>query len=87
VLGFLGSFYRYEGLHLLIQAMPRLLAQNPDIRLLLVGGGEATPAAPDDLDLGLSGAVVFAGRGAACRGPALLTIWSTSLSNRGCPSG
>jgi PEP-CTERM/exosortase A-associated glycosyltransferase len=63
VLGFLGSFYRYEGLHLLIEAMPALLARNPDVRLLLVGGGE------DDamlrrlvLERGLGGAVVFAGR-------------------------
>lgn len=39
VLGFLGSFYGYEGLHLLISAMPGLVAQDPDIRLLLVGGG------------------------------------------------
>src|SRR5262249_37383412 len=28
VLGFLGSFYRYEGLHVLIEAMPELLARN-----------------------------------------------------------
>lgn len=63
VLGFLGSFYGYEGLHLLIEAMPGLLARNPDIRLLLVGGG------PEDAALRAQaaalpdrGAVIFTGR-------------------------
>lgn len=41
VLGFIGSFYPYEGLDDLIAAMPLLVARNPDIRLLLVGGGPA----------------------------------------------
>ncbi|MEX1198499.1 MAG: TIGR04063 family PEP-CTERM/XrtA system glycosyltransferase [Pseudohongiellaceae bacterium] len=39
VLGFIGSFYAYEGIPLLVQAMPELLASHPDLRLLLVGGG------------------------------------------------
>jgi PEP-CTERM/exosortase A-associated glycosyltransferase len=40
VLGFIGSFYRYEGLDLLLQALPRMLGRMPSIRLLLVGGGD-----------------------------------------------
>lgn len=39
VIGYIGSFYAYEGLDLLLTAMPSLLAQRPDLRLLLVGGG------------------------------------------------
>src|SRR3990170_8341592 len=39
VIGFIGSFYDYEGLDDLIEAMPALLAARPDARLLLVGGG------------------------------------------------
>ncbi len=39
VLGFIGSFYAYEGLPLLLRAMPAILGQRPDTRLLLVGGG------------------------------------------------
>lgn len=39
VLGFAGSFYRYEGLDILIRAMPLLAGSMPPIRLLLVGGG------------------------------------------------
>jgi len=37
--GFIGSFYDYEGLDDLIAAMPRLAALRPKARLLLVGGG------------------------------------------------
>lgn len=41
VIGFLGSFYPYEGLDDLIAAMPMILTRQPDARLLLVGGGPA----------------------------------------------
>ena len=39
VIGFIGSFYDYEGLDDLIAAMPALVQRQPDARLLLVGGG------------------------------------------------
>ena len=39
VLGFLGSFYHYEGLDLLIQSLPDVLSQHPQTAALLVGGG------------------------------------------------
>lgn len=39
VVGFLGSFYDYEGLDILIDAMPALIATRPAAALLLVGGG------------------------------------------------
>ncbi|HEX7874117.1 MAG TPA: TIGR04063 family PEP-CTERM/XrtA system glycosyltransferase [Sphingobium sp.] len=45
VVGFIGSFYDYEGLDDLIAAMPHLVAQRPTARLLLVGGG------PRDVEL------------------------------------
>lgn len=55
VIGFIGSFYDYEGLDDLIAAMPALIARQPNAKLLLVGGGpreaalraqaEASPAA------------------------------------------
>jgi glycogen(starch) synthase len=37
--GFIGSFYDYEGLDDLIRAMPRLVERRPSAQLLLVGGG------------------------------------------------
>jgi glycogen synthase len=39
VVGFIGSFYDYEGLDDMIAAMPLLLARRPKAHLLLVGGG------------------------------------------------
>ena len=42
--GFIGSFYDYEGLDDLIAAMPRLVAARPEAALLLVGGGPMEPA-------------------------------------------
>ncbi len=39
VIGFIGSFYDYEGLDDLIAAMPMLVASRPEAHLVLVGGG------------------------------------------------
>ncbi|WP_313436074.1 TIGR04063 family PEP-CTERM/XrtA system glycosyltransferase [Novosphingobium sp.] len=47
VIGFIGSFYDYEGLDDLIAAMPLLLERQPDARLLLVGGGPREAALRD----------------------------------------
>ena len=44
VIGFIGSFYAYEGLDDLIAAMPALARRHPDARLLLVGGGPCEAA-------------------------------------------
>jgi glycosyltransferase involved in cell wall biosynthesis len=63
LLGFIGSFYAYEGLALLLQALPRMLHSLPSLQLLLVGGG------PQEAELralaarlGVQGSVRFAGR-------------------------
>lgn len=44
VIGFLGSFYPYEGLDDLIAAMPAIVDKVPGARLLMVGGGPAEAA-------------------------------------------
>ncbi len=63
VIGFLGSFYAYEGLDLLIAAMPAVLHELPDVHLLLVGGGpEAHALRQQVMTLGLESAVSFIGR-------------------------
>lgn len=63
VLGFIGSFYAYEGLNILLDAMPAMLAANPDIRLLLVGGGVQDAALKKQAgQLGVADKVVFTGR-------------------------
>ena len=63
VIGFIGSFYAYEGLDMLLEALPSLLARLPDVRLLLVGGGpqEATLKA-QAVRLGIEDKVLFTGR-------------------------
>jgi PEP-CTERM/exosortase A-associated glycosyltransferase len=44
IIGFIGSFYDYEGIDDLIAAMPALVAAQPDAKLLLVGGGPCEAA-------------------------------------------
>ncbi|HYX67204.1 MAG TPA: TIGR04063 family PEP-CTERM/XrtA system glycosyltransferase [Burkholderiales bacterium] len=63
VLGFIGSFYAYEGLALLIEALPRILQTEPRARVLLVGGGPQEQTLKD-LVAGkrLTDKVIFAGR-------------------------
>lgn len=39
VIGFIGSFYSYEGLDLLVEAARELVRLRPEVRFLLVGGG------------------------------------------------
>jgi PEP-CTERM/exosortase A-associated glycosyltransferase len=63
VLGFIGSFYAYEGIPLLLEALASMRESAPDIVLILVGGG------PQEGDirlaienLGLGEAVVMTGR-------------------------
>ena len=63
VLGFIGSFYAYEGLDLLLDALPRILANRPDVRVLLVGGGPQDAALKAQAQrLGLQDKIVFTGR-------------------------
>jgi PEP-CTERM/exosortase A-associated glycosyltransferase len=63
VIGFIGSFYAYEGLDLLVQAMPQVIAARPQARLLLVGGGPQESALRAAVAAhGLDDKVVFTGR-------------------------
>jgi PEP-CTERM/exosortase A-associated glycosyltransferase len=50
VLGFVGSFYRYEGLDLLVKAFAKLCETRDDIVLLLVGGGEMEKELREQVD-------------------------------------
>jgi len=63
VLGFVGSFYAYEGLALLMRALPVIAAQVPRVRVLLVGGGPQEAELKRLVsELGIADRVVFAGR-------------------------
>ncbi|MGZ8193259.1 MAG: TIGR04063 family PEP-CTERM/XrtA system glycosyltransferase [Methylobacter sp.] len=63
VLGFIGSFYAYEGLPLLLEALPKILEKQPETRLLLVGGGPQEALIKQKTsELGLEKQVIFTGR-------------------------
>ncbi|MEI8570894.1 glycosyltransferase, exosortase A system-associated [Methylomonas sp. EFPC1] len=63
VLGFIGSFYAYEGLLLLLDALPAIIQQQPDVRLLLVGGGPQQQQILQKIEaLSLQDCVILPGR-------------------------
>ncbi len=63
VIGFIGSFYRYEGLDLLLDAFAGLSRSRSDVVLLLIGGGEMEEELKTRVKkLHLEGRVVFPGR-------------------------
>ena len=63
VIGFIGSFYDYEGLDDLIAAMPSLIARRSSARLLLVGGGPMEEALRRQAAVSPAAShIVFAGR-------------------------
>jgi PEP-CTERM/exosortase A-associated glycosyltransferase len=63
ILGFIGSFYAYEGLNILLQALPTMLKENPDVRALLVGGGpQEAELKALAVRLGIADKVIFSGR-------------------------
>lgn len=63
VLGFIGSFYAYEGLPLLIQALLEIHKQYPEVKILLVGGGPQESYLKEQVKrLELEDYVVFTGR-------------------------
>jgi glycogen(starch) synthase len=63
VLGFVGSFYAYEGLDLLLRAFAELRTRRLGLRVLLVGGGPQEAALKALVqELGIAEEVVFSGR-------------------------
>ena len=63
VVGFIGSFYAYEGLELLLSAMPALARRRPRLKLLLVGGGPQDGLLREKARAtGLGERIVFTGR-------------------------
>jgi glycogen(starch) synthase len=62
VIGYVGSFFAWEGLGLLLEALPAILRLRSDAALLLVGGGlEEGSLRRQAAELGVTSDVVFAG--------------------------
>lgn len=63
VIGFVGSFFSYEGLDLLVQAMAEVARTRPDLALLLVGGGRTEGVLSNLIErLGMRDKVIMPGR-------------------------
>ncbi|MEO5334005.1 MAG: glycosyltransferase, exosortase A system-associated [Magnetococcus sp. YQC-5] len=63
ILGYLGSFYSYEGLSVLLEALPSILACRPQVFVLLIGGGpEEERLRQQVARMGLDKHVCFTGR-------------------------
>lgn len=62
-LGFIGSFYNYEGLDILLESIPTIVKEIPNIKILLVGGGPEEENLKEMVNsLGIQEQVIFAGR-------------------------
>lgn len=63
VLGFIGSFYKYEGLSLLVEALAKITRRFPRAKLLLVGGGPEEGSVRGQVQsMGLGASVIMPGR-------------------------
>ncbi|MEO8443483.1 MAG: TIGR04063 family PEP-CTERM/XrtA system glycosyltransferase [Gammaproteobacteria bacterium] len=63
LVGFIGSFYNWEGLDVLVAAAALLRQRRPDVRILLVGGGAEEERLRRQVEsLGLADVVTFTGR-------------------------
>jgi PEP-CTERM/exosortase A-associated glycosyltransferase len=63
LIGFIGSFFYFEGLECLVRAMPAILATVPMAKLMLVGTGEADQSIRELVSsLGLGASVLQTGR-------------------------
>lgn len=63
VLGFIGSFYAYEGLAVLLRALPETLSHASQVRVLLVGGGPQEAQLKQlATELGVADKIVFVER-------------------------
>ncbi len=63
VIGFIGTFFRFEGLHLLLEAAKQLCAERDDLKVLIVGGGhEEMRLKAMTKEYGLEDRVIFTGR-------------------------
>ncbi len=84
VVAYTGNFEAYQGLPLLLEALPFLLVKEPDAVLFLVGGEERHRAVLEDKArrAGLSDAVRFAGLLPMDRMPACLGVADVLVSPR-----
>jgi PEP-CTERM/exosortase A-associated glycosyltransferase len=82
-IGFIGSFYRYEGLDTLIDAFNRLSATRSDLALVLVGGGPVEGELKMQINrLNLQDKVIIPGRIANDRVPGIYAVMDVMVYPR-----
>ena len=63
VIGFIGTFFEFEGIDLLIRAAKKILSTRHDVKFLIVGGGRAEEYVKTlTRDLQLEESIIFTGR-------------------------
>lgn len=83
VLGFVGSFYHYEGLDLLLEAFSKVIINIPELRLLLVGGGEMEKELKERAKkLSIADKIIFTGRIPHEKIPAIYSLIDVSVLPR-----
>ncbi|WP_024476134.1 glycosyltransferase [Arthrobacter sp. CAL618] len=76
VIGYAGSIVEYEGLTTLLEACHRMVAEETEFRLVIVGDGAALPALKAQAaSLGLSDVTTFTGRVKASEIPNYLSVF------------
>lgn len=81
VILYMGSFFGFSGLDLLLESMAALFAENPRLRLVLVGGGELDAALrARAVELGVADRVVFTGVVPYAELPAYLKVADVAVN-------
>lgn len=63
IIGFIGTFYKFEGIECLLRALPQILRNYPNVKLLLIGGGLEEPNLKKLVStFNLKSSVIFTGR-------------------------
>lgn len=80
VIGWTGSFRTFHGLDLLVKAFNNIHKENPESRLLLVGDGRERAGIENLVDaLGLTDAVIFAGRQPFAAIPRFISVFDVAV--------
>lgn len=81
VLLYMGTFFEFSGLDVVVERLPELIERDPRLRLVLVGGGELdAPLRRRVHELGLDGHVVFTGVVHYSRLPQYLKLATVALN-------
>ena len=83
ILGYLGTFYDWQGVHNILDAAPHILKKIPDVKFFLVGGGPAFEAMRKQVcELGITDSVIFADKVPPEQVPDFFSVMDVFLAPR-----